>query len=58
MKKFGWGILSVSRVLLIWNTRVAMPSSVEAIGFDLWAGRDAGSTPFTCASGLETLGLL
>lgn len=37
MKKFGWGILFVFMVLLIWNTRVTVPYSAEAIGFDLWA---------------------
>src|ERR1700687_4253656 len=37
MKKLGWGILLVFMVLLIWNTRVTIPSSAEAIGFDLWA---------------------
>jgi hypothetical protein len=37
MKKFGWGILFVFMVLLIWNTRVTVPDNAEAIGFDLWA---------------------
>lgn len=37
MKKFGWGILFVFMVLLIWNTRVTVPDSAEAIGLDLWA---------------------
>ena len=37
MKKFGWGILFAFMVLLIWNTRVTVPGSAEAIGFDLWA---------------------
>jgi hypothetical protein len=37
MKRFGWGILFVFMVLLIWNTRVVVPDSGEAVGFDLWA---------------------
>ena len=37
MKKFGWGILFVFMLLLVWNTQVAVPSNAEAIGFDLWA---------------------
>jgi len=37
MKAFGWGLLFVFMVLLVWNTRVVVPSSGEAIGFDLWA---------------------
>ena len=37
MKKFGWGILFVFMLLLIWNTRVRVPDSAEAVGFDLWA---------------------
>jgi hypothetical protein len=37
MKKFGWGILFVFMVLLVWNTRVRVPNSAESVGFDLWA---------------------
>ncbi|HKT88606.1 MAG TPA: hypothetical protein VJQ59_09235, partial [Candidatus Sulfotelmatobacter sp.] len=37
MKKFGWGILFVFMLLLVWNTRVAKPNNAEAVGFDLWA---------------------
>jgi hypothetical protein len=37
MKKVGWGILFVLMMLLIWTTRVAVPSSAEALGFNLWA---------------------
>lgn len=37
MKRFGWGTLFVFMVLLIWNTRVVVPDSGEAVGFDLWA---------------------
>lgn len=37
MKKYGWAILFFFMAVLVWNTNVALPTSAEAIGVDLWA---------------------
>jgi hypothetical protein len=37
VKKLGWGVVFVFMVLLVWNTRVTVPGSAEAIVFDVCA---------------------
>ena len=37
IKKAGWGLLFVFMLLLTLSTRVTLPVSLEAVGFDLWA---------------------